>query len=582
MPKTPKVEFESDVTQILCIFQEQNEIGAASFDKSTGSFGILNQLTDVRPTFKLVQCLIGQLEPGVVVVSRRADMKLMKVVVEAMVPDADDTVTSEFSTTTTTRMDQSSSNIAGGDVCTSRTITTNITATSVTPGEVVQRSSSQESAVSPTEPMNRKRPVPDAFVQKFNGYASILSIPHNEAFVVEEAKNVILRIMDRDLSVEATTTARIASLAGKINFEETVTLRALAGLLKFLEDQNVNIAPSCIKAGGVKFKTIVIDDTLHINNHSRKALSIFKTNIKTSVALKSASKSEGFSLFQMIVSQCPSSIGKKTMREVMNKPLRCPEDINFRLDCIEFFKDGPVEVLIDLISKESSHIINVDSILTRMRLSTPTPHDWSTFKRSLHSAVNIAVAISEAQNMFPKTFQKELAKINIGGLAKLDKILTDIIDFEATRASEIFTVREGVDAELDAQRRNADSIGQWCEAARVNEQEYWNLRGIQLSDIGIAFWPGVGFIMELPVSEPDFLNKLAFISQNGDCKLTKSTPASMFYRTEVTEHLDKEFADPQSFINDRQVEIQMKVQEMVTEIAEDIQELIKLCADIQW
>lgn len=572
---------------ILCIFHAENKIGAATFDPPSGSFGLLNEIVDSGPTFPLVNCLISQLNPGVVVLSRKADLKLSNVVVETMTQSDSDTPFTLTTTTTTTSNSNVPPNLGGSYTKFVRTTVTTDTSTCsskiVSHGESYT-SSSQESVVGrKAGTAGRKRAV-QAFVQHVGGCSNVVTIPHDN-FVLETAKKIVLQIRDRELPAEAKSTARMAAVAGKIDMEETVTVRALAGLLKFLDDQTINALPSCVdeKNKGLKIHSIVIEDMVVLNEHSKRALQIFKTNIKTSIATKSASKSEGCSLLKQLESHSPSSIGRKKLREIMNKPLRDVKLINYRLDCIQFFKDIDQETLLAVIGTESSRISNVDTILTRMRLATPTPNDWSAFKRSIQGSIMVAHHILDNQHLkFPDVFIEKLQTINLEGISNLVVGLSETIDFEATRVREIFTVREGVDQLLDEARVRADRIEECCSDARTYEVNYWAERGMDSACIGVGFWPGIGFLMELQVTAGDFLRATSIIAQDGSCEMVKHTPAAVFYRTPVTNHLNEQFHDPRTFINDRQVEIQMELQEKVTNLAEDVQSLINFCADVQW
>ncbi|XP_010608174.1 mutS protein homolog 5 isoform X2 [Fukomys damarensis] len=183
-----------------------------------------------------------------------------------------------------------------------------------------------------------------------------------------------------------TATEKILFLSSIIPFSCLLTVRALGGLLKFLgrrrigvelEDYNVNVPI-------LGFKKFVLTHLVSIDQDTYSVLQIFKSESHPSVYKVASGLKEGLSLFG-ILNRCRCKWGEKLLRLWFTRPTQDLEELNSRLDVIEFFLLPQNLDIAHMLHRLMSHIKNVPLILKRMKLSHTKVSDWQILYKTSSS-----------------------------------------------------------------------------------------------------------------------------------------------------------------------------------------------------
>jgi hypothetical protein len=101
-----------------------------------------------------------------------------------------------------------------------------------------------------------------------------------------------------------------AFMASMVNFEDLTMVRAIGGLLHFMQAQGIvnQFEPNCAPIRIREILQLQIEDFLHIDSMTLQAMDILKTESHPSVVKGGGGQKEGFSLYGLL-DRCSSKIG---------------------------------------------------------------------------------------------------------------------------------------------------------------------------------------------------------------------------------------------------------------------------------
>ncbi|BHF69794.1 MutS protein msh5 [Sparganum proliferum] len=321
-----------------------------------------------------------------------------------------------------------------------------------------------------------------------------------------------------------------------------------------LSKQDVKLLPIQRNLFG-SFKYVFIDQ------QSLFCLQIFgsytRGNMLKSGDVKVAEANNGQSLYGYL-NNCVTSHGSRLLFRWLRCPLKDEKEVLTRLNTVEFLSKPANRGLLQTIRDTLKRIGDIPRILFKMKISAASPNEWRTFLKSLHAmkeltnlclphAVLAAVAEEDKQRLSAENTPRLLIP------RLLDKVV-QTIDMGSTSRQKRFVVRQGKHDWLDEWKQVYRCLPDIL--SRFAEHELDKLRGY-IDACGLIYFPLVGFLLQIPSAQVvEELTELGlqFIFSNGDI---------VYYRTEITQELDRRYGDVMYAILDAETSIMHEVQDEI-------------------
>ncbi|XP_073666653.1 mutS protein homolog 5 isoform X18 [Tursiops truncatus] len=346
-----------------------------------------------------------------------------------------------------------------------------------------------------------------------------------------------------------TTTEKILFLSSIIPFDCLLTVRALGGLLKFLgrrrigvelEDYNVSIPI-------LGFKKFALTHLVSIDQDTYSVLQIFKSEPHPSVYKVASGLKEGLSLFGILnrcrckwgekllslsrrraqapdaQAQWPRPMGPAAPRHVgssrtgartrvpcmagglpttappgkprlwFTRPTQDLEELNSRLDVIQFFLLPQNLDMAQMLHRLLGHIKNVPLILKRMKLSHTKVSDWQVLYKTVYSALGLR----DACRSLPQSIQlfRDIAQEFSDDLHHIASLIGKVVDFEGSLAENRFTVLPNIDPEIDEKKRRLTGLPSFLTEVARKELENLDPR---IPSCSVIYIPLIGFLLCIP------------------------------------------------------------------------------------
>ncbi|XP_032503604.1 mutS protein homolog 5 isoform X13 [Phocoena sinus] len=291
-----------------------------------------------------------------------------------------------------------------------------------------------------------------------------------------------------------TATEKILFLSSIIPFDCLLTVRALGGLLKFmgrrrigveLEDYNVSIPI-------LGFKKFALTHLVSIDQDTYSVLQIFKSEPHPSVYKVASGLKEGLSLFG-ILNRCRCKWGEKLLRLWFTRPTQDLEELNSRLDVIQFFLLPQNLDMAQMLHRLLGHIKNVPLILKRMKLSHTKVSDWQVLYKTVYSALGLR----DACRSLPQSIQlfRDIAQEFSDDLHHIASLIGKVVDFEGSLAENRFTVLPNIDPEIDEKKRRLTGLPSFLTEVARKELENLDPR---IPSCSVIYIPLIGFLLCIP------------------------------------------------------------------------------------
>ncbi|XP_060164555.1 mutS protein homolog 5 isoform X20 [Globicephala melas] len=346
-----------------------------------------------------------------------------------------------------------------------------------------------------------------------------------------------------------TATEKILFLSSIIPFDCLLTVRALGGLLKFLgrrrigvelEDYNVSIPI-------LGFKKFALTHLVSIDQDTYSVLQIFKSEPHPSVYKVASGLKEGLSLFGILnrcrckwgekllslsrrraqapdaQAQWPRPMGPAAPRHVgssrtgaqtrvpcmagglpttappgkprlwFTRPTQDLEELNSRLDVIQFFLLPQNLDMAQMLHRLLGHIKNVPLILKRMKLSHTKVSDWQVLYKTVYSALGLR----DACRSLPQSIQlfRDIAQEFSDDLHHIASLIGKVVDFEGSLAENRFTVLPNIDPEIDEKKRRLTGLPSFLTEVARKELENLDPR---IPSCSVIYIPLIGFLLCIP------------------------------------------------------------------------------------
>nr|VZI05904.1 unnamed protein product [Spirometra erinaceieuropaei] len=280
-----------------------------------------------------------------------------------------------------------------------------------------------------------------------------------------------------------------------------------------------------------RFKYVFIDQ------QSLFCLQIFgpytRGNMLKSSDVKVAEVNNGQSLYGYL-NNCVTSHGSRLLFRWLRCPLKDEKEVLTRLNTVELLSKPANRGLLQTIRDTLKRIGDIPRILFKMKISAASPNEWRTFLKSLHAMKELtnlclphAVLASVAEEDKQRLSAENTPRLLIPRL--LDKVV-QTIDMGSTSRQKRFVVRQGKHDWLDEWKQVYRCLPDIL--SRFAEHELGKLRGY-IDACGLIYFP---------------------LFSNGDI---------VYYRTEITQELDRRYGDVMYAILDAETSIMHEVQDEI-------------------
>eukprot|EP00794_Sanderia_malayensis_P008159 gene8159-9032_t len=357
------------------------------------------------------------------------------------------------------------------------------------------------------------------------------------------------------LSDESTDDERNIFIGSLLSFDNTNMVRATGALLKYLDKNRVGVE---LEDPGTNvpilaLKSFSLSSVMKIDDSTYGALQIFGKEAHPSVYKSGGSGAkEGLSLFGMM-NYTKSSPGSKLLNQWFLHPLTSIDEIRRRHDSISFFLNARNLEAVMTFQENLKHVKNVNRILSKMLSTGVSVADW----KNLYKAIYNAICIGDVCKGLPQTID-----------------IIKKIDFDESTSSQRFTVKPGVDNELDERKRTYNGLPDLM--TKVASEELKNLDE-SIIECGVSYLPQLGYLLTIPLTEKmktdqQFnLEGLEFVFVSDDI---------VHYKTVATRELDQLLGDTQSLIFDHETAIMYRLQNVIIENSQLLLSVVELCSEL--
>lgn len=288
-------------------------------------------------------------------------------------------------------------------------------------------------------------------------------------FTLTEAKNRLL------------ITYKMRSLEGMGCEHLPLAIRSAGGLLEYIEDtQKANQVPL------QPLKTYSISEFLILDGQTRRNLEITQTVRDGSFY---------GSLLWAIDRTC-TAMGSRALRRWLLQPLLDSRGIRARQDTIQELKDNPS--LRQDIRQKLREIYDIERLSGRVGAGTANARDLLSLAASLVKLADLAALVALGNSPYLKALQQIPADLEKLG----QQVIAHLVESPPLHLKEGGVIREGIDAQLDALRRDYQEVIDWFKNLETTEKERTGI-----SNLKVNYNKTFGYYISLPRSKADFAPK---------------------------------------------------------------------------
>lgn len=395
----------------------------------------------------------------------------------------------------------------------------------------------------------------------------------NMDFGLEVSKQRILSRQFPFVPSHMTATERIIYLSSIIPFESPLMVRAIGGLLKFLDRRRVGVEleDSSVAVPILAFKKFVLTDLVNVDQDTYCVLQIFKSEVHPSVYKQATGKKEGLSLYG-ILNHCRCKWGEKLMRLWFMRPTRNLTELNKRLDVIQFFLLSRNHETVLTLQECLKNIKNVPLILRRMALSNTRVSDWQALYKTVYSAV----CLRDTCRSLPSTIElfQTISRVFTDDLHYIASLISKVVDFENSISENHFTVRPNVDPLIDEKKRKLMGLSDFLTEVARKELEDLDDR---IPSCSVIYIPLIGFLLSIPLM-PTMVDKSDFEIEGLDFMFLSEE--KLHYRSTRTKELDSLLGDLHCEIRDQETLIMYQLQTKILEKSAVLSDVIEYTANL--
>nr|XP_049692368.1 mutS protein homolog 5-like [Helicoverpa armigera] len=359
-----------------------------------------------------------------------------------------------------------------------------------------------------------------------------------------------------------------------LDFSQTQSVHALGALLRYLDLNWAKLSMDLhAKPQFLSLRIISLADIVTIDEDTYRGLQVFRPLAHPSAFKRGVrgSAREGLSLCQLF-SRCSSKLGQSRLRVLLQHPTSDLAILKSRQDVVEYFMKPQNDALMRNICSSMRFIKNVHGILTKIKALSAKPYQWKSLYNTLYNAVLICEMCESAGKV--SDFLEQLACFDNTKLYEMALYMNRIIDFDLSKTEGKFTVKPGVDPELDMKKQTMASLhGLMSETAKVEMERL----PPYIQECSMLYMPHLGYLLGVKIwadnlsAEDKELPDMKFMFQNNDY---------IHYKSKGCEELDVMIGDTYPEIVAHETRIMMRLTSVMLEHLHTLAAVVDKCAEL--
>ncbi|KAJ8736698.1 hypothetical protein PYW08_007354 [Mythimna loreyi] len=385
------------------------------------------------------------------------------------------------------------------------------------------------------------------------------------------------RIFNLSLPTEpqnASEEERSLYLRTVLDFSQTQSVHALGALLRYLDLNWANLNMDLhAKPQFLSLRIISLADIVTVDEDTYRGLQVFSAVAHPSAFKRGVrgSSREGLSMFQ-VFSRCSSKIGQSRMRVLLQHPTTDLAILKSRQDVVAYFMKPQTDALMRNICSSMRYIKNVHGILAKIKALSAKPYQWKSLYNTLYNAVLVCEMCESTGKV--SEFLEQLACFDNTKLYEMALYMNRIIDFDLSKTEGKFTVKPGVDAELDRKKQTMASLhGLMSETAKVEMERL----PTYIQECSMLYMPHLGYLLGVKIwadnltADDKELPDMKFMFQNNDY---------IHYKSKGCEELDVMIGDTYPEIVAHETRIMMRLTSVMLEHLHTLAAVVDKCAEL--
>lgn len=275
-----------------------------------------------------------------------------------------------------------------------------------------------------------------------------------------------------------------------------------------------------------------------------------------------------------VLNQCQSLQGQKNLRTMMLWPLQDINELNHRLDIVEYFMSHDNKLLVDQLLVHLKNVVPLSALLNKLNQSVGTYKDLSKLYKALWAFTAI-IDIIKTDNSPDLEIFNRIEKLNCVEFRAVVDSIVNIVDFEASMRQKRVQVLLGVDQNVDQKKEIIDNLTMFLDEVGIEETgKYRDLLG---KTCKISYIPRIGFLNSIQFSSASELLQLR-LSKEIDVLL--HTEQSVYFKTPRMEELDNNAGDIACDLIDLEQAVLIELQDNLLRFTDLILRLMEICGEL--
>jgi DNA mismatch repair protein MSH5 len=378
---------------------------------------------------------------------------------------------------------------------------------------------------------------------------------------------------------------RIAYLENILDLDSQVCFRCIGGLLWFLFLRVVE-NPLNASSHQLFFLNCIdrlnIKNVLHMSRCTMKAIQLFKVD-RHPLSCGSGRAKESLSVYGLL-NLTRSASGSRLLRTWISAPSTDIKEIEERQKLIAYLKSPASENTYRALQDALSHVKNIPMVLGRLRAISASVNDWSSlqlsvcaFLKILHSLRNI----SSEPSIHSLSILRNLDNIDEASLHNTSRWISEVIDFQESKALGKLVVVSGFSYEIDQMRECYAGLDDFLTTCAVNEMNRIAAETSICIPLKIVYISQVGYLVVL---DNDFLSSPLGSEENlalAGLELSfRSPPYESFFKSSTCEELDRNLGDIHGALVDLEAKAVRYLEGKILPVSSSLYAVCRLAAEI--
>ncbi|KAI6825107.1 hypothetical protein KC342_g11225 [Hortaea werneckii] len=305
-----------------------------------------------------------------------------------------------------------------------------------------------------------------------------------------------------------------------------------------------------------------------------------------SKGLSSGAK-EGLSVYGLFHHLAKTSQGRALLRQYFVRPSLNTNIINERLQTISVFLRPDNAEHLNHIVEHLAKVKNMRIVTVNLRKGVSSGLKknrgvnnsvWPSIRNFTFHALRLLDALVELQGAERLAIRnKVFEKFDKRQLAAVGTMISEVVDFEASKDQQHTVVLPGVDDELDEAKRTYDGIEDLL--SQVASHVAGQVPAALNSKVNVIFFPQIGFLISIGLDEDTGRGVFEGTTEDPWERMF-ATETHAYYKNSNMMEMDEHFGDIYGRICDKEIEIIQGLSERVLQYDELLNETSDVCGEL--